>query len=122
MQNTEIIDDYKHLNFRGLRNESELIEGKMVQLVDRNEMPKRWKWVELNQKWINAIKRSELAWVRVLNDKVALPIRFTKEEVAFINAISNIEEKPNGEMVYTLKLELTKLPDKEDIFYVKQLD
>jgi hypothetical protein len=51
-----------------------------------------------------------------------IPIKFTKEEIAFINALSNIEEKPNGEMVYTLKVELTKLPDQEDIFYVKQLD
>ena len=49
-------------------------------------------------------------------------IKFTKEEIAFINAVSNIEENPNGEKVYTLKVELTQLPDKENVFYVKQLD
>jgi hypothetical protein len=47
-----------------------------------------------------------------------IAIKFTKEEIAFINAVSNIEEKPNGEKVYTLKVELTQLPDKEDVFYV----
>ena len=117
MKNTEILDNYTHLRFSIPESIDDLSVGMMVQLIHRNDLPLRWKWVELTSEEIENIKKENaIECVRLLNVKQKVPIKFTEHEVAFIHALSEIKENEKGEKVYTIKYEFTQFSDKENIF------
>ena len=66
---TQILDDYRNLNFKHPKQITDLKVGMMVQIVENNKQPLQWSWFEVTEKLILQLNKKEdgLKWVRLPN-------------------------------------------------------
>ena len=62
-----IQDDYRRLEFKQPTENISFKVGMMVQIVESNDLPLKWKWIELDKKLILRLKDSNLNFVRLPN-------------------------------------------------------